>query len=221
MHKTNVRSSEPSRTSASKAPVDISKFKNWSGSAGLVHESPQDRQRTSRAEELKPSVREPSDVQSLSSPSNTDKPVETITIDDLPVGRAPWPLLQIVHNPATFAQTGKTCPQSRRVSSMGGLNSQAPNECRGLRAGSQHRCQTLSADRASSPPPCGKPHSPNPRDSPRGRPWPTLDFRGEVPHGPGPCVCCYIGCLMTMREFKTSATPIKSSVSTPNGRRAC
>lgn len=39
----------------------------------------------------------------------TDQPVEPISIDDLPIGRAPWPLLQIVHDPATFAEPGEPC----------------------------------------------------------------------------------------------------------------
>ena len=47
----------------------------------------------------------------------TDKPVDSITIDDLPIGRAPRPLLQVVHDPATFAQPGKPCPQGRRIGS--------------------------------------------------------------------------------------------------------
>ena len=45
----------------------------------------------------------------------TDKPVDSITIDDLPIGRAPRPLLQVLHDPATFAQTGKPCTQGRRI----------------------------------------------------------------------------------------------------------
>jgi len=43
-----------------------------------------------------------------------DEPVETVTVDDLPVGCAPRPRLQVVHDPATFAETGKPVAQYRR-----------------------------------------------------------------------------------------------------------
>src|SRR5258705_11415665 len=42
-----------------------------------------------------------------------DEPVETVTVDDLPIGCAPRPRLQVVHDPATFAETGKPVAQSR------------------------------------------------------------------------------------------------------------
>src|SRR5215469_7305844 len=41
-----------------------------------------------------------------------DEPVETVTVDDLPVGCAPRPLLQVVHDPAAFAEPGKPGAQS-------------------------------------------------------------------------------------------------------------
>jgi hypothetical protein len=40
-----------------------------------------------------------------------DEPVETVPVDDLPVGCAPWPRLQVVHDPATFGQTGEPVAQ--------------------------------------------------------------------------------------------------------------
>jgi hypothetical protein len=40
--------------------------------------------------------------------------METVTIDDLPIGCAPWPCLQVVHDPATFAEAGKPVAQYRR-----------------------------------------------------------------------------------------------------------
>ena len=43
-----------------------------------------------------------------------NEPVETVTIDDLPIGCAPRPRLQVVHDPATFAEAGKPVPQYRR-----------------------------------------------------------------------------------------------------------
>ncbi len=42
-----------------------------------------------------------------------DEPVETVTVDDLPVGCAPWPRLEVVHDPATLGETGKPVAQSR------------------------------------------------------------------------------------------------------------
>src|SRR5215475_5132357 len=42
-----------------------------------------------------------------------DEPVEPVTVDDLPIGCTPRPLLQVVHDPAPFAETGKPGAQSR------------------------------------------------------------------------------------------------------------
>jgi hypothetical protein len=42
-----------------------------------------------------------------------DEPVETVAVDDLAVGCAPRPRLQVVHDPATFAETGEPVAQSR------------------------------------------------------------------------------------------------------------
>src|SRR5580698_1019728 len=41
----------------------------------------------------------------------SDEPVEAVTVDDLPVGCAPWPLLQVVHDAAAFAETGEPVAQ--------------------------------------------------------------------------------------------------------------
>jgi len=46
-----------------------------------------------------------------------DKPVEAETVDELSIGIAPWPFLQVLNDPATFAETGKPLAQRRRVSS--------------------------------------------------------------------------------------------------------
>src|ERR1700689_5832126 len=43
----------------------------------------------------------------------SDQPVETVPVDDLPVGCAPWPSLQVIHDPATFGQTGEPVAQGR------------------------------------------------------------------------------------------------------------
>lgn len=42
------------------------------------------------------------------------------------------------------------------------------------------------------------------------RPRPRLDFRTDMTHGPGPCVCWYIGGFMTMREFKRGQEPLQA-----------
>src|SRR5215471_11397629 len=42
-----------------------------------------------------------------------DEPVETVTIDDLPIGCTPRPHLQVVHHPAAFGETGEPVTQSR------------------------------------------------------------------------------------------------------------
>src|SRR5215471_8769276 len=54
-----------------------------------------------------------------------DEPVETITVDDLPVGCAPRPLLQVVYHLAPFAEAGKPGAQSRGIGSTKQLQHQA------------------------------------------------------------------------------------------------
>src|SRR6202042_1756152 len=44
-----------------------------------------------------------------------DEPAEAVTVDDLPIGCAPRPLLQVVQDPATLAETGKPGAQSRGI----------------------------------------------------------------------------------------------------------
>ena len=39
--------------------------------------------------------------------------METVTVDDLPVGCAPWPRLQLVHDPTAFGETGKPLAECR------------------------------------------------------------------------------------------------------------
>src|SRR5579859_3731173 len=46
----------------------------------------------------------------------TDEPVQTETVDDLPVGGAPWPLLQVVYDLAAFAEPGEPGAQRFRAS---------------------------------------------------------------------------------------------------------
>src|ERR1700691_5986188 len=43
----------------------------------------------------------------------SDQPVQTVPVDDLPIGCAPWPSLQVIHDPATFGQTGEPVAQGR------------------------------------------------------------------------------------------------------------
>ena len=43
----------------------------------------------------------------------SDEPMETVPVDDLPIGCAPWPRLQVVHDPATFGQTGEPVAEGR------------------------------------------------------------------------------------------------------------
>src|ERR1700733_13221113 len=43
----------------------------------------------------------------------SDEPVQTVPVDDLPIGCAPWPGLQIVDDPATFGQAGEPVAQGR------------------------------------------------------------------------------------------------------------
>src|SRR6202021_117373 len=42
-----------------------------------------------------------------------DEPVQTVTVNDLPIGCAPRPGLQVVHHLAAFAETGEPGAQSR------------------------------------------------------------------------------------------------------------
>src|ERR1700684_2097395 len=43
----------------------------------------------------------------------SDQPVETVPVDDLPIGCAPWPSLQVIHDPGTFGQPGEPVAHGR------------------------------------------------------------------------------------------------------------